>query len=205
MAVVVRWRLEGMEKRLGKFTSQVLIYPLLQMFYFNTGSYQTAVEQQITTTAMGIQTVCSFYIVGNRSLTSLLQSGRAVSRRNMERIVKGLWGVVVSDEELQHCPEDSTTVENVLLNPIFSPLATESVEDFPPAFILTAEYDVIRDDGVIYANRLKQAGVHVKTLNIRLGHGFINFVKCPFCHPAAMQSMDSIVNFLNATHQKVEA
>ena len=204
MAVIVRWHSEGMDKHLGKFASQILIYPLLQLFYFNTKSYRTVVQEQTSLTTRTIHTGYSLYAAGNRSLVPLFQSGRSISRRNVNKIVKGLWQLPVTDEELNHYPDETTIYESILTNPLLSPLAVESVEGFPPAFILTAEYDVLRDDGVIYANRLKQAGVHVEILNVHKCHAFINFLKSPIILPVAIQSMDSVVKFLNTTRHEVD-
>jgi len=55
----------------------------------------------------------------------------------------------------------------------YSPVEAESFEGLPPAYIETAEFDCLHDDGILYASLLRKAGVDV-TLNETTGtmHGF---------------------------------
>jgi acetyl esterase len=60
-------------------------------------------------------------------------------------------------------------------DPLASPLANAELAGLPPALILAAERDTLRDEAELYGRRLHKAGVTVATMRaVGLLHGFLN-------------------------------
>ena len=67
--------------------------------------------------------------------------------------------------------------EEDAMNPLASPLRTPSLSGLPPAYVVVSGYDLLRDDGILYAKGLKDAGVPV-TLSVYedMIHGFLSYI-----------------------------
>ena len=74
-------------------------------------------------------------------------------------------------------------------HPYASPLLAESHAGLPPALVLTAEYDPLRDEGEAYAAKLAAAGVAAKHLRYDgFIHGFFSHTRTI---PATRAAMDA--------------
>lgn len=70
----------------------------------------------------------------------------------------------------QYAPEGLDRAQRYL-----SPLRAQTLKNLPPAYIITAGHDVLRDEGKAYADALKEAGGDVTYVNYEgMVHGFFN-------------------------------
>lgn len=80
--------------------------------------------------------------------------------------------------------------------PEVSPCFETEFSKLAPALILTAQYDPLLDDGFLYAEQLRSAGVRVSYREYpRLVHGFMNI---PFVAREARWAFDDIYGFLRS-------
>lgn len=69
------------------------------------------------------------------------------------------------------------SVADDLDNPYLNPLRAKDVSRLPPAYIVTAEFDPLRDEGEAYAQRLREAGVPIQARRYNgMIHGFFTMV-----------------------------
>ena len=62
-----------------------------------------------------------------------------------------------------------------MFDPDLSPIMASDLKGLPSAFVVTCGYDVLRDDGVLYAKRLEEEGVLVNWKNYPTTfHGFFS-------------------------------
>ncbi|HSW14455.1 MAG TPA: alpha/beta hydrolase [Solimonas sp.] len=85
-------------------------------------------------------------------------------------------------------------------DPLASPIHARDHRGLPPAFIVTAEHDLLRDDGPRYADCLRNAGVAVRYVNYPdMPHGFLSQPKlCPGAPGALADIVEEMRPYLRA-------
>ncbi|XP_035518283.1 arylacetamide deacetylase-like 4 [Morone saxatilis] len=188
--------------------AQVLIYPALQMADFNLPSYQQNHAVPILFRGRmafyflqylsGDMSVCQDVLEGNHVPTELRPCYKEwLSPSNLppECLVRGTF---------EHpTPEYDAEVYHTIkagLEPEVSPLLADDaiIQKTPPTFILTCEYDVLRDDGILYRKRLLDLEKDVTWQHVMKGfHGMVNFFNQGWLtFPSAVQVVDSVVDYI---------
>ena len=88
--------------------------------------------------------------------------------------------------------------ETGLADPLNFPLMAEDLSNLPPAYVLACEYDTLRDDALLYAQRLENAGNEVVLDYQRHGwHGHMFFAKTLLTTSSPIYVYENVTKFIN--------
>ncbi|XP_033012366.1 arylacetamide deacetylase-like 3 [Lacerta agilis] len=193
---------------LPKLRAQVLIYPNLQAMDFNLPCHQQNNSMPIffweKVVYYGLKytakdpSLAGQLLKGSHVPDSMrLKYGKWVSPDNIpERFkARGYKQVPLAPYE----PEVYRQLPELLESDISCLFAEDSViQKLPETLFVSCEYDIIRDDGLLYKKRLEDHGVKVSWFHVENGfHGVLNFFDVSlFTFPAAVEMMDRIVEFV---------
>ncbi|XP_045210014.1 neutral cholesterol ester hydrolase 1-like [Mercenaria mercenaria] len=192
LAAAVSWRLAynapmtGGIPVLPKF--QVLLYPMLQAFDFQISSYVTQSNELAPSGAIA----GAWYMYCTGKLTPPV-SDLLVNNHTSHEQKKSKYAKFVDSSLVQHPKYKTNTenppsslynkelaseVEHCIKDPSFAPLMAENLSKFPMTYILSAEFDILRDESFMFEARLKSAGVNV-TYEHLFGawHGVVSYTR----------------------------
>ncbi|XP_067669181.1 arylacetamide deacetylase-like [Haliotis asinina] len=171
---------------------QWLIYPALQAFTFKTSSYLSKdnASPYFNDRATLAHYWCNYMGINTPRMKEAFRTNHHTSRKLKQSIYASYVDSKLlpkeyrgdSSQETQNLDygdeEISNQIEKVILNPYFAPLMAPDLSGVAPAFVVTAEFDILRDDGLMYAQRMKDAGVDVVVYNSQGSiHGFMSIFK----------------------------
>ena len=201
LAAVVSLKLSQSETNLPPLQFQVLYYPLIQAVDFRTSSYidnNDATPNLLTRHFIG-------YLMGlyfGFNTQDAIQAGMLMDHNAHipDNVRKSKISKYVNNQMLpaefqkskmaaprMEVPVNETLYKrmaSVLVDPLFCPMFADDVSGVPPAFIHAAEFDVLRDDALMYSSKLKKAGVKVTEYISRGGyHSEISTFGLHFLNP----------------------
>ncbi|KAK3590499.1 hypothetical protein CHS0354_015488 [Potamilus streckersoni] len=168
-----------------KIKLQLLLVPVLQCFNFKTSSFVENAEYFSKTTNnvfqvtfwlnyLGLPPSYQHAFLSNNHTSATLKNSKYASYVDQKKWMKDKYvrNPILMLQSSQsndfRDKEISKSIEEKILNPLIAPLMADDadLEDLPITYIMTAGYDLIRDDGIMYAHRLMHAGVKTHLSNI---------------------------------------
>lgn len=173
--------------------AQVLMYPLLQVHNLRTPSYEYYYREMAGTAFVDPRLVAQYYMMyagiddeSNAKLTPLILDSKHLSRTARQHFEKYLDLNLIPEEfkddrNVTDWPHEydanaTSALAHLLQNPEFTPMLQSDLTKLPKALVVTMEYDVLRDEGTVYANRLRTAGIPTTWKHFPTGfHAMLNF------------------------------
>ncbi|XP_072034214.1 neutral cholesterol ester hydrolase 1-like [Amphiura filiformis] len=216
-AVTQRLTFQPKYKHLQKLKFHGLIYPVLQSFDFNLPSYQQSGDKStlIVRKEMMME-FWSVYMFGDHRLVKHFQTN---NHTTAEAKTDSFASKVISHDNLPrqylydpYTPPGASRIGNeevynqikeTLFDPDFAPLMRENLTGLPPAYVLTAQHDLLRDEDILYTQRLQKAGVDVTWNHYQHGvHGIFSMFAVPGVNIAA--GRECMRDFIKYAREKLQ-
>ena len=199
-----------------KIKLQLLLVPVLQLFTFNTTSitenkhYFASTTNNLGQVVFWLNYLNESYKHAPEMLNNHHTSAEMKKSKFAQFVDQNKWMVqqYIRNETLKHASlalktnfggEMTKSFMEKVTNPYIAPLMAEKamLVGLPRAYVMTAGYDLIRDDGIMYSERLKQANVPVHLINHQTGfHISLSLSSGPFTLYVGKQIVQDIVDFL---------
>lgn len=210
MAAAISLRLKN------KIAMQLLLVPVLQMSNWNTTSW---IENRLYLNESinhrnSIFFVLNYLNVHPKYAKDFLANNHTSklfkTSKYADQIDQNVWMPkrYIRDSNLKENLEQRTDIGNEelysqikskLTDPMVAPLMADDdmLEGLPYTYIMTCGYDIIRDDGIMFAERLRQIGQKVSLTHYYEGyHNALLFPQGPLKLDVAVKIMGDIVKHL---------
>lgn len=194
LAAAVALKLRDEDKHLA---AEILIYPTLQFMDFSLPSFQNH-DTRLLSLRQAAE-YWSYYMTGTPNMVaSFLANNHSRHLRNTK--YSSYIGIDNKGKRsLPKKPSDGIPVAVLdgLVDYRASPLMAESLKGLPKTLIITCEFDVLKDDGLLYRARLLDAGVKVTHLNYMSYHAFLLVQALPYFETEELnQALRDIVDYV---------
>ncbi|NXG89214.1 AAAD deacetylase, partial [Stercorarius parasiticus] len=190
-----------------KLKVQALVYPALQTLDLNLPSYQENEYKPILPKLLMVK-FWSEYFTSDSSLREAMASNRHVPVESSHLFQFVNWSNLLPEELKKDYVYTSPTYGSSelaqkypgFLDTRAAPLLVSDAQlrGLPLTYILTCEHDVLRDDGVMYAERLRAAGVPVTHDHAKNAfHGAMMFVSSPAELAVGHRLLNRYIEWLN--------
>ncbi|XP_029472042.1 arylacetamide deacetylase [Rhinatrema bivittatum] len=185
---------------------QALIYPALQPLDLDTPSYRDNSHMPILSKSLMVRFWSEYFTVDKALFNAmssnthkLIESNHLLRFINWTDLLPEKMKKIHTYSNIQSGTSEFTKKYPGILDPRAAPLLVDDAKlsRLPQTYILTCMYDVLRDDGVMYAQRLKKAGVQVTHDHYDTFHGVLLFVSSPANLSIAHKMRNEYINWLN--------
>uniref|UniRef100_A0A1A7XU20 Neutral cholesterol ester hydrolase 1 n=1 Tax=Iconisemion striatum TaxID=60296 RepID=A0A1A7XU20_9TELE len=210
LAAAVAQEISVDESLTVKFSVQALIYPVLQALDFNTPSYVQNRHMAILPRHTMVQFWLQYLGADMSLLPQLVVNNHSASQHSaftselrlrldwttlLPQNVRKSQKPVVVEKGSRGVLKEVPGFLDVRAAPLLA--GSEVLAKTPRAYILTCELDVLRDDGLMYARRLQDAGVSVTSEHYEDGfHGCFSFISWPIDFDVGKRAVRGYINWL---------
>ncbi|XP_008705296.2 LOW QUALITY PROTEIN: arylacetamide deacetylase-like 2 [Ursus americanus] len=188
-----------------KIKTQALLYPALQVIDCHLPSHQENEHGVVITKDLAIKFV-SLYFTNDEILYQAMRRNEhmPLESRHLFKLVN--WSTflpekfrkdyVYTEPILGRYNYSWPVLTDIRASPL---LANDSwLQNLPPTYVLTCQYDIVRDDGVMYVSRLQNVGVQVTHDHIENGiHGALSYTEFPLYLRLGFRIRDMYISWLD--------
>uniref|UniRef100_A0A8D0B7A8 Arylacetamide deacetylase n=1 Tax=Salvator merianae TaxID=96440 RepID=A0A8D0B7A8_SALMN len=190
-----------------KFKIQVLIYPALQTIDFTLPSYQDNDNMPILPKSLMVR-FWSEYFTTDLSLNKAMETNKHVPAELSHLFKFVNWSNWLPDRFKKghvyaspaHGSPEFAQKYPGFLDPRAAPMLVDDTKlhGLPLTYVITCQHDVLRDDGIMYASRLREAGVPVIHDHADdTVHGALLFITSPFILSMGQRMANNYIEWLS--------
>ncbi|ESP01718.1 hypothetical protein LOTGIDRAFT_139240 [Lottia gigantea] len=209
LAAAVALRLsDEKESRLPKLRFQIIIYSVLQAWDFKLPSY-THNEITLFPSSVMIKFILPYLgeVATDENIAVCLSNNHLTPALKKSKFTKFVDQSLLPPQFRRTPPKIddvlNTTLakrlETLIINPYAFPLMAKDLSRLPPAFVLTCQHDLTRDDALMYVERLRKAGIDVQHKHVTDAvHDF--FLRAPnndFTYDVHLETLSDLKVYAN--------